>query len=101
MRIETDGTPASPERFEMPRECGTRNAITLSHDTAIFGIGQQGQHMVAVYWEFEQKFFAAYLYYVANDPKAAALETVFADTVRTFRPLRNQDKHRTGRLPRL
>jgi hypothetical protein len=92
MRIETDGTPASPEPFEMPRESGTMNAITLSYDTAIFGIGQQGQHMVTVYWEFERKFFAAYLYYVANDPKGAAVEKVFLNTVRTLRPLRRPNK---------
>ncbi len=89
MRIETGSTPSSTERFEMPRESGAKNAITLSYDTAIFGIGQQKQHIVDVYWEFKQKYFAGYLYYVANDPKGAVLEKTFLNTIRSFRPLHN------------
>jgi len=92
MRIEADGNPTSPSAFEMPRESGARNAISLSYDTAILGIGQQGEHMVTIYWEFKQKFFAAYLYYVVGDPKGPALEKTFRNTVRSLRPYPVSDK---------
>jgi hypothetical protein len=92
MRIETDGTPASPKPFEMPLVSDVKDAIILSYDSAIFGAGEQGQHCVAIYWEFRGKPFAAYLHYVANDPKGVALERIFLTTVRSFRPLRSSDK---------
>jgi hypothetical protein len=87
MEIEADGNPASPSAFQMPQESGTQDAISLSYDSAILGIGQQQQHEVAIYWEFKGSFFAAHLFYIAGDPKGTALEKLFLDTVRSFRPL--------------
>lgn len=87
MRIETDGTPTSPEPFEMPGQSDAKDAIILSYDSAIFGAGEQKQHCVAIYWEFKERPFAAYLHYIAGDPKAVALARVFVNTVRSLRPL--------------
>ncbi len=92
MHNDADGSPTSPESFEMPMASGTKDAIILSYDSAVFGLNEQKQHHVAIYWEFDKKFFAAHLYYVAGDPKGTALERVFLSTVRSFRPLRSSGK---------
>jgi len=87
MHIETHAPPPSPLPFAMPRESDAKNAIELSYDSEAFERGQQQEHEVAIYWEYRGRFFNAHLSYVAADPSGAAIERVFLDTVRSFRPI--------------
>jgi hypothetical protein len=75
------------EPFQMPRESGASRAVMCSYDEPAFSPDQQTQRSVAIFWEFEQKLFAAHLNYNANDSNGPALEKVFLRTVRSFRPL--------------
>jgi len=74
----------------MPRESGASRAVTCSYDEATLSPDQHTQHSVAIFWEFDQKLFAAHLNYNANDSNGPALEKVFLQTVRSIRPF---DKH--------
>lgn len=93
MDNEAGDTPTSPRSFQMPRESSTTQAIVLSYDSATFSVNEQKQHCVAIYWVFDQKYFAAYLFYISNDPSRIAFEKVFQSTVRSFRPLRSPQKN--------
>lgn len=78
------------ERFEVSEESGVSRAVVCSSDEATFSPEQRPQHSVAIYWEFEQKLFAAHLNYNAGDPDGPRLEKIFFQAVRSIRPI---DKH--------
>ena len=48
----------------------------------------QRQHEVAIYWEFRGRRLAAYLSYLAGDPRAVRYRKVFLDLMRDIRPLK-------------
>jgi hypothetical protein len=89
-RAVASGDP-SIEPFLMPRESGASGAVTSSYEEATFSPDQQTQHSVAIFWEFEQKLFAARLNYNANDPRGLTFERVFLQIVRSVRPLGKVD----------
>jgi hypothetical protein len=81
--------PSSPpiEPFVMPRESGASRAVTCSYDETTLSPDQHTQHSVAIFWEFDQKLFAAHLNYNASDSNGTSLEKIFSQTVRSIRPL--------------
>ena len=75
------------KRVEMPRESRASRAVMSSYDEATFSPDQQKQHSVGIFWEFDQKLFAAHLNYNVNDSSGPAFEKVFLQIIRSIRPL--------------
>ena len=76
------------EPLRMPTESGIARAVGCSYDEPPDSPDQQTQHSVAIFWEFNQKLFAAHLNYNANDSNGPTLEKVLLDAVRSIRPLK-------------
>jgi len=74
--------------IDFPRESGVSNAVTTAFDDPTYSPGEQHQRCVNIFWEFGGRLFRAHLTYVKEDPRGAAHEKVFQDTIRTIRPLR-------------
>jgi hypothetical protein len=72
--------------LDMPSSTGASNAMMASFDLRNLSLNSQGQHEAAVYWEFHGKLFAAYLFYVIGDPKAAEYSDLLVKLVRSIRP---------------
>lgn len=88
----SSGSP-SIKPLQVPKESGVSQAVMSSYDVATYSPDEQAQNCVAAFWEFDQKLFAAHLYYVARDPKGSELEKIFVNTVRSIRPLEKSEKH--------
>lgn len=78
------------ESFRFPKESEVSRAVICSYDEATYSPEQRTQHSVAIFWEFNQKLFAAHLNYNANDPNGPTLEKVFFQAIRSISPL---DRH--------
>lgn len=79
--------PSPIEPFQFPAESGISCAVVCSYDEPSFSPDDRTQHSVGIFWESQQKLFAAHLNYNASDPKAPELQRVFVQTVRSYRPL--------------
>jgi hypothetical protein len=73
--------------LNVPPSTGISDAILVSFDEATFGPDDQTQHEISAYWTFRGKNFAAHLFYVVGDPKAAEYEGVLKGIVLSVRPL--------------
>jgi hypothetical protein len=83
--LASNDPPIKP--FQMPKASGASRAVICSYDEPTFSSDQHTQHSVAIFWEFNQKLFAAHLNYNANGSNGPDLEKVFLRIVRSFRPL--------------
>ena len=73
--------------LEMPSESEASGAVMSSYDEPAFSPDQRTQHSLAVFWAYNKELFAAHLNYNANDPNGPALERLFLETIRSFRPV--------------
>jgi hypothetical protein len=86
-------TVPSFEPFRFPAESGVSRALVCSYDEPTYSPDQRTQHSVGLFWEFNHKFFSAFLNYNAHDPNGPAFEKLFFKTVRSIQPLlRNSRK---------
>jgi len=83
-RAAVKGTLVSG-RFDMPELAEVSRAMIMDLDIERPG---QRQHEVAIYWEFRGRRLAAYLSYLAGDPRAVRYRKVFLDLMRDIRPLK-------------
>jgi len=76
----------SVERFPVPDNSGISGAVWCSYDEPRYSRDQRMQHVVAIFWRFDRKLFAAHLRYNAGDPSGLAFERVLFRAVRSIRP---------------
>jgi hypothetical protein len=74
--------------IDFPPEAGISEAFVVNWDLPIKSPPREVHHSVMICWEFGGMFLDACLHYVKGDPKGAAHEKVFLETIRGFRPIR-------------